>query len=187
MLKKHITKFFLAFALTGVMSMNANALVVDYAGTVLASTGALATLVPPGTAVGGPVSYDDAAVATGTVGPAGILSIDINVGGFCFSTGPDVSGCPLGGALVPVSSIDAAAVTFAGTTPTGGFLDVTTFSPSFGIFIPISFDLTAGTFLATSPLGDASGTFAPAVVPVPAAVWFMGSALLGLVGMRRRS
>ncbi len=166
-------------------AMNAQALVVDYVGTVVTSTGALATLVPPGTPVGGPILYDDAAVATGTVGPLGVLSIDVNVGGFCFSTGPDATGCPTGGAYVPVTSIDAAAITFAGTTPTGGFLDITTFSPSFGIFIPISFDLTAGTFLATSPLGDASGTFAP--IPIPAAAWLFGSALLGLLGVRRRS
>lgn len=172
-------------ALIVALSMNAQALTVTYGGTVDTATGALGTLVPPGTPVGGPISYDDAAVATGTVGPSGILGIDINVGGFCFTSGPDNTGCPSGGAYVPITSIDAAAVTFAGMTPTGGMLDVTTFSPSFGIFIPISFDLTAGTFLATSPLGDASGTFQ--VVPVPAAVWLFGSALLGLAARRRRS
>ncbi|MDH3637233.1 MAG: VPLPA-CTERM sorting domain-containing protein [Gammaproteobacteria bacterium] len=174
-------------------SMNAQALTVDYTGTVLTSTGALASLVPPGTAVGGPIVYDDTAVASGLItddgfgGAPGILSVDVNVGGFCFSTGADASGCPLQpSSLVPIVSFDpGTAVTFAGGAPTGGLLNLTAFSPSFSAEIPIMFDLTAGTFFADGGgLGTASGTFG--VVPIPAAAWLFGSALLGLAGLRRR-
>ena len=35
-------------------------------------------------------------------------------------------------------------------------------------------------------LADSSGTFTPAVVPIPAAVWLFGSGLLGLIGVARK-
>ena len=184
MTKKIISSLFVA--LIASVSFSAQALVVDYSGSVLDATGALASLVPVGTTVFGGIDYDDAAVVAGLAGADDILSIDVSVGGFCFTTGLDNLGCGGFGAVVPVDSIDGAGVTFAGSLPTGGFLDITTFSPTFTIFIPISFDLTAGTFEATSPLGGVTGTFGPAPVPVPAAVWLFGSALLGMMGIRRR-
>ncbi|MFK8068734.1 MAG: hypothetical protein AB8D52_10855 [Gammaproteobacteria bacterium] len=39
---------------------------------------------------------------------------------------------------------------------------------------------------ATLSIGGTSGVIAPAAVPVPAAVWLFGSALMGLVGIRRK-
>ncbi len=144
-------------------------------GVVENATGAFATLVPPGTAVGGPVVFDDAAIAAGLAGPTDITEIDVNVGGFCFSTRGDTSGCPLGGTLVPITSIDAASVLFTGNFPSGGTFAVTAFSPSFGIFIPIDFDLDTGTFFADGGgLGTADGPIAfllpaAAAAPNPAA------------------
>ena len=163
-----------------VFPVGAQALSITYTGTVESATGIFSALTPPGSPVGGPIVYDDAAVGSGLVGPADILGIDVNVGGFCFSTGPDGSGCPLQpNAWTPIISIDAAAVTFAGTTPTGGFIDVTAMS---GNFFLINFDLTAGTFLIWGG-GTASGTFAP--VPIPAALWLMIGGLGALMGFRR--
>lgn len=184
-MKKHLSCLLSMLALSA-MALPATAATVIYTGVVESSTSALFTLIPPGTPVGGPIEYDDIAVAGGLVGIDDILAIDVNVGGFCFTTGADAMGCPLGGAYVPITSIDAAAITFASGLPTGGTLDVTAFSPSFGVAIPIAFDLTAGTFFADAgALGVATGTFSP--VPVPAAAWLFGSALLGLFGLRRRN
>ena len=41
-------------------------------------TGAMTALLPPGSAVGGPIVYDDVAVGTGLVGPADVLGIEHN-------------------------------------------------------------------------------------------------------------
>jgi hypothetical protein len=181
-----LTKVLSAVALFGALSMNTQAAEITYAGEVLSATGALATLITPvPQPMGGTITYDDGAIAGGLAGPGDITSITVNVGAFCFNLDPAT--CPVGSAPVAITSIDAAAVTFAGGAPTGGTLDITTFASTFGLFIPISFDLTAGTFLATSGLGNVSGTFgAVAAVPVPAAAWLFGSALLGLAGVGRK-
>jgi hypothetical protein len=176
-----------AVALMGALSMNSQAAEIAYGGEVLVSTGALAGLITPvPQPLGGSVTYDDTAIAGGLAGPSDILGVNITVGAFCFAL--DTAACAAGTAPVPVTSIDAAAVTFAGGAPTGGSMEVTTFSSTFGISIPISFDLTAGTFLGDAGfLGTVSGTFAPvAAVPVPAAAWLFGSALLGLAGIGRK-
>ena len=155
-------------------------------GEVTVATGAFEALTPVGTPVAGPIVIDDVALG-GIAGPGDIISIDVNVGGFCFST-EDPSACPLGGADVPIVSIDGAAIDLTSLPVVGGFLDVTAFSPTFGINIPIMFDLGAGTFFADGgALGTVSGTVELRVVPIPAAAWLFGSAMLGLFGLRRRS
>ncbi|MFK8030266.1 MAG: hypothetical protein AB8G18_08490 [Gammaproteobacteria bacterium] len=176
----------LALALVATFSLSSNAATLTYEGGVTDATGAFIALTPPGsTPVGGPIVVDDAALAAGSIGIADILSIDVNVGGFCFATaGGDCGGA---GTLVPIESIDSAAIT--GTAGTlGGSFSVTAFSPTFMVSIPIFFDLDAGTFAADGgALGTVSGvgTLEAAPVPVPAAVWLFGSALLGLMGLRR--
>lgn len=185
MLKKHFSKLLLVLFAT--VSLGANAATFNVAGGVTAATGALAGLTPIGTPVAGPIVVDDTAVAAGLAGAGDILGANVSVGGFCFSS--DV--VPLcGGSVVPITAFDAASLTFAGGMPTGGLLDVRAVSPTFGFTLIINFDFDAGTFFAADTggaFGTVSGDIAFAPVPVPAAVWFMGSALLGLIGMRRRA
>ncbi len=185
MFKKTFTS--LALALIATVSLSANAATLTYSGEVTGATGAFVALTPLGTPVGGPISVDDAALAAGSIGIADILSIDVNVGGFCFATG--TGDCGGMGTLVPITSIDTAMIT--GTSGTlGGSFSVTAFSPTFMVSIPIVFDLDAGTFSADGgALGTVSGigSLEAAPVPVPAAVWLFGSALLGMMGIRRRA
>ncbi len=127
-----------------------------YEGEVTVATEAFVALTPVGTPVGGTIGIDDAALASGTVGVADIVSIDVNVGGFCFAIAP--GDCGGVGSLVPIESIDNAAITgSAGVL--GGNFSVTAFSPTFMVSIPIAFDLDAGTFAADGgALGIVSGT-----------------------------
>lgn len=181
-----ITAIFSAFAMCVMMASGAQAATISYSGQVTAATGAFAGLIGPGTPIGGDITYDDAAIAAGLAGPSDIDDITVVVGGFCFATG---AGCPVGPAVVPITNIPVAAVTFSGGNPTGGVLEVLAFSPTFQASVPIAFDLTAGTFFADGGfLGTASGTFVaiPGEVPLPAAAWLFGSALFGLAGVARR-
>ena len=85
--------------------------------------------------------------------------------------------------LVPISSIDAALLTYSDGIPTGGFLALRSFSPTTSPVL-IDIDFTEGNFLLELPgLGIASGPIS--IVPVPAAAWFFGSAILALSGLRR--
>ena len=185
MFKKIISSLFVAIIATA--SLSAQAATLTYTGEVTDATGAFTALTPIGTPVGGPLEVDDTALAAGSIGIADIISIDVNVGGFCFATGTGTCGGV--GTLVPITSIDSAAIT--GTSGTlGGSFAVTAFSPTFNVSIPITFDLDAGTFSADGgALGTVSGigSLEAAPVPVPAAVWLFGSALLGMMGVRRRA
>ncbi|MFK8032092.1 MAG: thrombospondin type 3 repeat-containing protein [Gammaproteobacteria bacterium] len=127
-----------------------------YSGEVVDVTGAFVALTPPGTEVGGPIVVDDAALAGGLIGIADIVSINVNVGGFCFATdGGDCSGV---GSLVPITSIDSAAITGTGG-PLGGSFTVTAFSPTFNVSIPISFDLDNQSFAGDGgAIGTVGGT-----------------------------
>jgi hypothetical protein len=156
-----------AAVLLSALSANAQAAAILYTGDVLAATGALAGLITPiPQPMSGTVTYDDAAIAGGLAGPSDVTDVLVEVGAFCFAL--DILNCPAGSAAVPVTSIDSAAVTFSGGEPTGGSMQVTAFSATFGVSIPISFDLSAGSFLADAgALGTVSGTFsapAPAVL-----------------------
>ena len=46
--------------------------------------------------------------------------------------------------------------------------------------------MQTGPFVGSTPAFNGTGSLTPATVPVPAAVWLMGSGLLGLVGVARR-
>ncbi|MEM7083663.1 MAG: hypothetical protein AAF465_13110 [Pseudomonadota bacterium] len=186
MFKKTLSALFVA--LVASVSLGAQAATLTITGEVTTAGGAFVALTPIGTPVGGPIVVDDTALASGSIGIADIISIDVNVGGFCFATG--AGDCGGMGTIVPITSIDSAAITGSSGT-LGGSFSVTAFSPTFMVSIPIVFDLDAGTFSADGgALGTVGGTVsveAPAPVPVPAAVWLFGSALLGLMGIRRRA
>lgn len=139
----------------GVLSTPVSGLV--YNGVVTDPTGGFEALTPPGTVAEGPVVVNSAALAAGSIGITDIASININVGNFCFSTETPTN-CPTPGADVPITSIDAAAIT--GTSGTlGGSLSVTAFSPTFNISIPIDFDLDGQTFFGDGgAVGTVSGT-----------------------------
>ncbi len=148
----HKSKIAFATLLLAATPLATQAADLTYAGSVIEPTGAFVALTPPGTPVGGPIVVDDAALAAGSIGIADIISIDVNVGGFCFATG--MGDCGGVGTPVPITSIDSAAIT--GTMgELGGSFSVTAFSPTFMVSIPISFDLDTGTFSAD---GDALGT-----------------------------
>jgi len=196
MLKKIVALTGLTVAMT--LSTAANAAIVSISGSIDAATGALAALVPPGTSFSGDLDW------SGQLDGGQVL-----LGGFCFTddaVGGGTSGLPLTsptcGALSPVPILadgqgaydpagnvgpyDQASSTFDGTS---GTIELITFSPTFGINIPITLTFNGdgtGDVLAASLLGNASGPFTVAAVPVPAAAWLFGSALLGLVGIKRR-
>ena len=171
MSKLNVASLCISCCLLAALPQYASAEEFSYEGEVTAATGALLTLTPPGTPVGGPVDITNPGPG-GTAGPGDINAINVNVGGFCFSTAPDPGECPVAGAYVPVQSIDAAAVVFdANSFPASGTFDITTRSLTFGVDIPISFDLTAGTFAATTVgLGDVSGTGAFVMPATPATI-----------------
>ena len=138
--------------------------VLNLTGVVTSATGGFSTLTPPGTPVGGPLDVNNVSL----VGPGDINSIEVNVGGFCFST-ETPSACPVGGADVPITSIDAAALDLSSPPGVGGTLSITAFSPTFQVSIPVSFDFDAGTFVADGgALGTIEGDVDLQAVPVPA-------------------
>lgn len=185
MCKQHFRKLLLA-VLSAIM-LSSNATSYDIVGSVTDATGAFATLTPIGTPIGGPIDIDPAAVAAGLAGIADILAINVNVGSFCFTTGADVSGCPLGGVPVPIASIDRAGINFdMFGNPIGGFLDVTVFSPTLIISFPVFF--ADGTlFVDGGAYGAVTGNYAFTAIPLPPALLLMGTALLALFGVRQRS
>lgn len=179
-MKRHIT---LGVLFLTALPAAAPAAVFELLGQVESATLAMEALIPPGSAIHGLVAFDDAAVAGGFAGDADLLSIDLNVGEFCFTTGVDTSQCPLGGVLLPVSIIDSVAVTFVDGRPTDTALAFTMFSPTIIVSIPMTVMDGVLSFDA-GPLGTVTGS-APWVVPAPAALWLFGPALAGLAALRR--
>jgi hypothetical protein len=143
-------------------------------------------------------------------------SLDDGVGGggaivggtFNLNAEIDAGGNLLGGIIIIGGTVGAAN---SGTLLTGNLTDIG-FSEVVGVSDPLEFlfevtggDLagayggTGGTILtgtdfagwlgnfANAPFSGASDTFTVSPVPVPAAVWLFGSALLGLAGFGRHS
>ena len=186
MKKVRISFIMAAAALVSALSMSSQAATLTYSGVVTESLGAFAGLLPVGTLASGDIVVTDASFMGGASLAGDITDIGVAVGGFCFTFGAGTCA----GAVVPITSIDDAALTYPGGSEVNGFMSVTAFSPTFNVSIPIDFCFTCGTFDADGGfLGSVSGTgdaTAP-VVPIPAAAWLFGSALLGLVGIRRRA
>lgn len=185
---KTLTKVLSSVALFGAMTMTAQAAVINYEGAVTTTTGAMIGLIPPPLpAMDGFIEYDDTAIAGGLAGPGDILGMQVNIGAICVAI--DVAGCAPGTIATPITMISAAAVTFdALGNPTGGSMTaVGNLTTPITLTLPVIFDLTAGTWSADGGFfGTVGGTFAPAVIPVPAAAWLFGSALLGLAGVGRK-
>ena len=165
-------------------------------GAITGGDGALISLAPIGTPFAGELDWSGGTLNGGQV----------TLGGFCFTD--DASGLPptsptcgalsavplyatgqtsyVGDAPPPGSTYEQAGTTYDGTS---GLLKLTAFSPTFGvnIFIDLLFagDGTGTLNATTVALGSAQGTFDVAPVPVPAAAWLFGSAMLGLAGIGR--
>lgn len=175
-----------AAAVLTFLSTSANATLIDISGVITEATGSFAVLTPLGTVVAGISDIDEAAVLSGAAGAADVNAVDIGVGSFCFSTGA-LPMCPSADVYVPITSIDGAALTFMGDV-VGGTLDVTAFSPTFGLAIPIMVDFDAGTFFADAGrIGTVTGEIAARVrasEPGPGLLLAIG--LLAMVGVRSR-
>lgn len=137
----------------------------------------------------------------GTLTSAQILASD-----FCFTDDalglPPIS--PSCGALAAVPILATGVATYDGASPApgstfeqagstfdgnSGLLKLSSYSPTFGIniFIDLLFDGDGtGTMTVTSDLGQNDGEFTYSAVPVPAAAWLFGSALIGVVGLNRK-
>lgn len=129
-----------------------------------------------------------ATVMGGTIPDGGTLTLDltslfsgINILGFSFS----MSGLATNGnreTIVGQSSSPASGATWANFTGTTGYVGVLSQSNEFFTSITFTKNKDGADDFTISNFHYA--TAAP--VPVPAAVWLMGSALLGLVGIGRR-
>jgi hypothetical protein len=193
MLKKTLT----IIGLTAAMTLSAAANAVAISGTITGGTGALLSLVPLGTVFVGELDWNGGA---STLDGGQVL-----LGGFCFTD--DASGLPptspTCGALSAVPLLNNTGTPYDGTNQPGpyqqagttydgtsGLLNILAFSPTFNVNIPISLDFAGdgtGTLLADAgALGTSTGVFDVAAIPVPAAAWLFGSALLGLAGIKRR-
>lgn len=71
----------------------------------------------------GNIAYESAAIAAGFTGPADVTAMPVNISAICIAI--DVSTCAAGTIATPITSIDAAAVTFSSGVPTGGSMMVT--------------------------------------------------------------
>ena len=176
-----------AAALASVLSFNSQAAVIQYSGAVTTTTGAMIGLIPViPLSMNGFIEYDDAAIAGGLAGPADILGMQVNIGAICVAI--DTAGCAPGTIATPITSISSAAVTFSplAVLPTGGSMTaVGNLTTPITLTLPVIFDFDAGTWTADGGFfGTVGGTFA--AIPVPAAAWLFGSALLGLAGVSRK-
>lgn len=192
-----LAKILSSVALFGALSMNAQALVVNFEGGVSDVTGAfIGIFFPPLPTMSGFIEYKDTAVAAGLAGPSDILAAQVNIGTtVCIAL--DLAGCAPGFVKMPITSIDAAAVTFSGGSPTGGSVAFTgNLTRPVVLTLPLIFDFNAATWIidgglfgaVTGCYGGLSGPPCEAVseVPTPAAAWLFGSALLGLGAMKRK-
>lgn len=187
----------IALAAFGMGAQNAVAATVPYEGEVTAADGSVGILL------GAPASLPLPATGKGVFTDVTNVfeSVNFQVGAFFFSslwtgacTTPGALDCVttdpdfmLGSTFVPIDSILSNTLTFDGTgSVTGGALSFSTFSVTFGVPLgDVILDQDGGVFSLMGALGNASGTGGFSVVPVPAAVWLFGSALLGLFGVRR--
>lgn len=202
-----LTKYLGAIALT-LLTKNALAVDINIQNGVLTEvTGTLGILVPVDERFFD--GYFDIEIVDNHM-----VDGQVTLGGFCFTADaydqpPKSDTC---GARSPVPILATGATGYdgipnapgtaleqAGTDldlATGGILEILSFSPTFSKIIRIRIELATdaegngiGTLEATTDdLGDATGTFTwqPVMVPVPAAAWLFGSAVLGLAGIKRR-
>jgi hypothetical protein len=193
MFKNTLTIIGLTAAMT--LSAAAHSAVVIITGLIVVSTGSLASLLPPGTAFSGSLDWGGSTLDGGQVVLGGLCFTDDASGlppisGTCGAL-PAVPILPTGESVydgtpaAPGSTFEQIGTTFDGTS---GDLNILALPPTLGlpITITISFDNPdAGTVFADGgTLGTASGAFT--VVPVPAAAWLFGSALLGLGVVKRK-
>lgn len=186
--KLRISMIIALAALMSMLSLNSQAAVFQYSGAMTATTGVFETFIPaPLPLIDGFIEFDDAAIAAGFAGAGDILGMEINLGPFCVAT--DLAGCAPGVVAMPITGINFSAVTFAGGLATGGSMLVTgVLTTPIQLTLPIIFSLDVGVWFADGgPFGTLAGTGSlVSPIPVPAAAWLFGSALLGLVALTRR-
>ena len=133
-----------------------------YNGQVLVTTGAMVGLIPtiPLDMIGN-IAYEPAAIAAGLAGPSDVTAMEVNIDQICIAI--DISTCAPGTIATPITSIDAAAITFAGGLPTGGSMTVTgNLTSPVALTLTVVFDFDAGTWDADAGVfGTVGGTFAP--------------------------
>jgi len=166
--KIRISIFLSAVALMGALSINAQAQALTISGTIDSGTGALAALVAPGTSFSGGLDW------SGTLDGGQVV-----LGGFCFTDDasglPPASGTCGAGSAVPIlttgqaiydgtpaapgATFQQAGSTFDGTS---GVIKIITYSPTFGVLIPIDLtfngDGTGTVFADAGALGTATGS-----------------------------
>ncbi len=129
---------------------------LDYSGEITNSTGSFEVLTPVGTPIEGTFTITNPGPDGTVTDTNDVTAILVLLGdGFCFTFN---STCPVGPAPVDVQSIDAINLTYdADGQVSGGTLDTTFFSSIFQLALPLSLDLSAGTFISDNALGIVSG------------------------------
>ncbi len=182
-----MSKRFLALAVFGaaLIAGPASAATYNYSGTITDCNDAICSLVPvfTGDPVDGSITID--------AGPGEAFIIDDTFADFSFLVGgvipveyPEPGGD--GVIMTGDGTLDANG-DFASGLLTGEFVGGTLG----GLGGVVTIDLLTGAMEVTVGFGtvfvaSVEGSFEQKVVPIPAAVWLMGSAMLGLVGLRRR-
>ena len=157
----------LCFFVAGIFSPEVSATAIfEYESSCVTSCANIGLTV--GDPVGGTIGFNDAAVAAGFAGLADVESFNVTFGTFTFDLFSLGSGSALFDSAGVVSS-DFSFAAFAGPS-TPGY----NFSETAWIAGPSQ-------FLAA---GGGAGTLA--VVPLPGAIWLIGSGLLGMIGIARR-
>ena len=183
-LKTCVVSSALAFS---ALSLNAQAYIIELDGVVTEAVGLIATNTSVGDSFTGSIDVNDAAIGNGVITAADINGFVFTAGGGCWST--DITTCPAGTTAQSNSPVNAANVSVDGIgAPTGGTIE--SGIPLGQGALPMTIDFDNGTFfidgsVAASTLGADFQVTSP--VPIPAAVWLFGSALLGLVGVRRKA
>lgn len=177
------------FLLGAVLSFSSQAAVIQYSGQMTTTTGVFETFIPaPLPAIDGFIEFDDTAIAAGIASASDILSMEMNIGAFCVAT--DIAACAPGLLAMPVTAINFSAVTFTAGAPTGGSMLATgVLTSPIQLTLPLIFSFDAGVwFTDGGPFGTLAGTgelISP--IPIPAAAWLFGSALLALGGLKRKT